>query len=129
MGRVFEAHKKLGMRGADGRGEVRKSVPNPEKEREAWKEHFETIQRGREQVEEKVWDNVTRKERADWLDKPPRDAEIEKCMRKMKNGKAAGADSFVAEFIRYGGPILKKSVCNVVRRMWGHALESKVGEE
>ena len=87
------------------------SVQNPEKEREAWREHFESIQRGREIAEERVWANIPQTEHvAEWMDAEPTDEEMGICIRKMQTGRAAGEDKVVAEYLKCGGPTLRKQI-------------------
>ena len=81
-----------------------------------------TIQKGRELAEEAVWQHVPRTAtRAHWMDKEPTDAELTICIRKMQNGRAAGEDGFLAEFLKFGSTKLRTLVFRVVRKMWRRA--------
>ena len=107
--RVFAIHKELGIR--DDRVKLQmttKTVLNPEAEREAWKEHFRTIQEGKEWAEEHVWENIKVEPMVyQWLTNTPSHEEIHKCGQKMSNNKAAGIDGFLAEFYKYGSETLQ----------------------
>ena len=98
------------------------TVADPEQEREEWKEHFRKLQEGREIAQETVWQNVARvDEVAEWLGEAPTDEEITSCGMKMKNGKAAGVDGFLAEFYKYGPDELRNEINSCVRQMWQNA--------
>lgn len=129
--RVFAIHKELGIR--DDRDKLQmttKTVLNPEAEREAWKEHFRTIQEGKEWAEEHVWENIKVEPMVyQWLTNTPSHEEIHKCGQKMSNNKAAGIDGFLAEFYKYGSETLQKQVSGLIQQMWQEALRGQFGEE
>ena len=129
--RVFAILKKLGIR--DDRVKLQmttNTVLNPEAEREAWKEHFRTIQEGKEWAEEHVWDNIKVEPMIyQWLAKTPSHEEIHTCGKQMSNNKAAGIDGFLAEFYKYGSEALQKQVSGLIQQMWQEALKGQLGEE
>ena len=128
--KVFQIHKQLGMRTEWLKVKATTSAPaDPISEREAWKNHFKQLQAGREQAADHVWHNVISQAEAGWLAQPPTDEEIAECGRKMKNGKAAGADGFIAEFYKYGSTGMKQQIHNLVKKMWAAALEANPGLE
>ena len=117
---VFEIHQKMGIRKEMGRRDgTARSVEDPDKEREAWKGHFHKLQEGKEEVDPRVWQKFRPKDaEATWLHETPSNKEIEKNMRKMKNGKAAGIDEVAAEVLKCVSPKLKSQIYKVVKEMW-----------
>ena len=103
--------------------------PDPSREREAWKLHFQKLQEGRETVEESVWDNVKSEPSAEWLADEPTSEEIHTCAKQMRNGKAAGSDGFMAEFYKYGGSQLQEQIQGLVKIMWHRATSAIPGQE
>ena len=74
--------------------------------------------------------NVARvDEVAEWLGEAPTDEEITACGMKMKNGKAAGVDGFLAEFYKYGPDELRNEINSCVRQMWQSAKSAVAGQE
>ena len=129
--RMFSACKELRDRRERARdGGTQKGVENPEEEREAWKQHFETIQAGSGEVSESVWEHLGEPcEIEEWLGEEPDGDEIWKSAEKMKCGKAAGEDDVAVEMIRFAGNALKKTVCKIVRKHWREAGEAEAGNE
>ena len=115
----------------EGRRDTGKNVSeDPDKEREAWKDHFAKISEEEGEVHNRVWANVSEgKEWAHWLGEPPTDIELDKCVSKMNNKRRPGKDKFVAELLKYGGKHLRKKVYQTVREMWKRAAEAEDGEE
>ena len=105
------------------------SVEDVVQEREAWKEHFEQVSKGRGSVNERVWENVTSNEVAHWLDVEPSIVEMEMALGQMKLRKAAGKDGVTVEVLKYGGEELKKRVFEVVQAMWRRAACAEEGHE
>ena len=128
---MFSACKELRDRRERARdGGTQKGVEHPEEEREAWKQHFETIQAGSGEVSESVWEHLGEPcEIEEWLGEEPDDDEIWKSAEKMKCGKAAGEDDVAVEMIRFAGNALKKAVCEIVRKHWREAGEAEAGNE
>ena len=130
--RVFALHRELGNRDERLRLAAipgRNQVENPIQEREEWKEHFRKIQEGREIAEDRVWDNVSGERAAHWMVDTPSEAEIRSCGMKMKSGKAAGVDGFLAEFYKVGREELQAQIHGVVQCMWVQARDSRNGLE
>ena len=92
-------------------------MANPEREREAWRQHFQTVSEGKEAVAPRVWEHIRAKPKQEWMGDAPNDDEIWRCLKRMKAGKAAGDDGFFAEFLMYGGEQLRTIVFDIVRRM------------
>ena len=106
-----------------------KQAQNPEAEREAWQAHFKAIQQDREIANDKVWDNIPitpDNQRAAWMDRPPTDGELDRCVGSMKIRKAPGEDRVMAEVLKYGSAKFRAAVYNVVRKMWTKAAEAPV---
>eukprot|EP00969_Alexandrium_andersonii_P290457 12837846-Alexandrium_andersonii.AAC.1 len=57
---------------------VRETVADPDREREAWAEHFRKISETRGQVADRVWSNVTSRPQVkqEWLGAPPSEIEL-----------------------------------------------------
>ena len=101
-----------------------------EKEREAWKEHFQKISEGRAEVKERVWKNIKKSGgNADWLGKIPSDIELEIALGKMKLRKKPGKDQVPVEILKYGGKQLRQKVFGIVQEMWASAAVAETGEE
>eukprot|EP00969_Alexandrium_andersonii_P087567 3863652-Alexandrium_andersonii.AAC.1 len=94
---------------------MRTSVADPDRERAAWARHFEEISLGRGEVADRVWCRipVVQQKRQEWLGGLPSDLELDKAVRAMKSGKAAGGDGVVAEALKYGGERQKKVVFRI----------------
>ena len=130
--RVFALHRELGNRDERLRLAAipgRNQVENPIQEREEWKEHFRKIQEGREIAEDRVWENVSGERAAHWMVDTPSEAEIRACGMKMKSGKAAGMDGFLAEDYKVGSEELQAQIHGVVQCMWVQARDSRNGLE
>ena len=122
MRRVYQVHKLRGIRQQLLKSSPAETAPaDPVSEREAWKEHFRKLQGGREQAEESVWANVKPEPLQSWLVNEPTDEEIHTCCKQMRNGKAAGADGFLADYYKYGGEALQWQIKGIVKDMWTHA--------
>ena len=108
----------------------RQSVGDVEKEREAWAAHVKKVSETRGAVPDNVWDNIKgRNQTETWLGCTPSDIELDKCVAKMKTRRAAGRDKFIAEFLKYGGPKLRKRVYEIVKKMWDLAAQAEEGRE
>ena len=130
-GATARALKKLDKR-EDGRrkGGTNEFVADPEKEREAWRQHFYTISQGRGRVNPEVWASIPKvRPMQKWMGEPPTKQEMDKCVGKMSMGRAGGEDGVLAEFIRYGGEKLRTQVYGVVKEMWLKATTAEVGQE
>ena len=128
---VFEAQKKLGMREETRtKNGTKETVADPEKEREAWKTHFESIQKRTEEVADRVWENIpVHTNIAHLMDEEPTDTEIDRAIAGMKSVKAAGADRAKAEYLKYCGSKMRSQIRTVARSMWNKAMQANEGEE
>ena len=131
QGELFRLFGEMKLRQFEGRRDRGKvTVSDVEKEREAWKGHFKKVSEGRGIVKETVWNSVGRNTKTTkWLGDEPWDRELEKCVAKMKTGRATWQDGFAAEMLKYGGSTLRKKVFGVVREMWKNAHNAAQGEE
>ncbi|CAJ1396225.1 unnamed protein product [Effrenium voratum] len=103
---------------------------DPQGEAEEWKQHFARIQAGRGEVADSVWIDVESREGIDtWLDGVPTLEEIRRSIGDMQCGKAPGTDSFMAEYLKYGGPALEAEIVVLVRTAWRRAAEAPAGRE
>jgi len=86
-------------------------------ENEKWMTHFsdlyegEIMTRGRDIVEE-------REEPTEELEKIPTYEEVTKCIKNLKNGKAAGSDQICGELLKYGGERVYERIYNLLKRVW-----------
>ena len=85
--------RKLCSRDGKQAKDTRTTVANVEKEREAWKRHFEKVSEEEGKVSEKVWASVPSRNAEDWMGQVPEDDELEEAFRKMKVGRAGGEAS------------------------------------
>ena len=103
------------------------TVGNPDADREAWKEHFQNIQKGKEDLNPRVWQNIQeKKDISTWLAEPPTHVELRRCVKSMKTNKASGVDNFAAEFLKYGSANLQKRIFNIVIKMWVKATTANL---
>ena len=64
-----------------------------------------------EEIEEMV--SESREYYNNELDKPIMIVEVQKIVKKLKNGKAAGTDGIVNEILRYGGDNMNQAICQL----------------
>ena len=126
QGELFRIHGLLGAHRNLKRRDGAQVLPTDiEAEREAWKEHFRTIQAGEGAVPDNVWENIQKAVyTADWLARTPTIEEIERVIGQLQNRRAAGEDGFMAEFLKYGGPTIQKAVHSVIFKAWEWATNS-----
>ena len=123
--------KEIGGRGEKKRDKgTRETVLDPEKEREAWKDHFAQITAEAGRVHPRVWNNVAKTDKKEkWMGEEPTEEEINEAITKMKIGKAGGYDEVTAEHIKYGGRELREEVHRIVKNMWTKAAYAEEGAE
>ena len=94
LGEMHRILKELRVRGHTKAKDGGKcTVADVEKEREAWKVHFEAVSKTRGEVAERVWENIPKaKGKAGWLGEPPTTIELNKCVSQTKAKRAPGAD-------------------------------------
>lgn len=120
LSQAKEHRKRFGLRRSD----------NPQQEAEDWKEHFRIIQEGVGNIPDEVWQDITPQgPPVQWLNSPPTHEEFTKAIRDMSCGKAPGADQFMTEYLKIGGPVLLAEVFAVVTTVWDKALRADPGQE
>ena len=131
LGELFALHRLLGAHMQVRRRDGGRVIPaDIEGEREAWRQHFQTIQAGAGQVPEHVWNNIPQPGQvATWLDTPPTGEEVERVIGQLSNRKAAGEDGFMAEFLKYGGADLLQVMVTIVQKSWADAVRAPEGRE
>ena len=95
----------------------RNLVRGTEERRRRWKEHFEALLNVGDQpmpseVMEKQSPNLVDEEPA------PSEAEVERAIKKLKNGKAAGCDGINAEMLKAGRGVLIKWIHRLISKIW-----------
>ena len=120
---MYKVISELKLREFAGRRDGgQQGVGDVETEREAWKDHFREVSRGRGHVNEQVWQTVPVRERKEyWMGSVPTNVELDRCVAKMKNKKKGGSDGFTAETLKFGGYVLRQKVYGVVKAMWTRA--------
>jgi len=85
--------------------------------RQRWKEHFEGLLNvgvDPDMRSEVMESTPTRSD-----DEPaPSEAEVEKALKSLKNGKAAGCDGINAEMLKAGGGVLVKWIHRLISKIW-----------
>lgn len=104
---------------------------NPAAEAEAWKQHFSKIQEGEGEVADSIWADIsTVQGDFSWLGSPPTKEEIQRAMNEMDTGRAPGSNLFMAEYLKFGGPVLQTKIAKIVRNIiWQSASTANEGEE
>ena len=126
---VFKVVREL-TKGASGkRGDGGQRHGMNQQEVEAWKGHFEAIQRGRGDVNPAVWEDVEVRERDRSLDDEPTWEEMNRAINEMKRGKTGGEDGMVAEYLKMGGTGLRTLLFRIVRQCWTSATLAEDGSE
>lgn len=100
-----------------------------EEEVEAWKNHFEDLQKGKEKVNERVWQAITVIPTNSELGARPTRDEVRRAINKMKLGKAGGEDEMLAEYLKMGSEEVFDKVFTIVDIMWQRATQAADGEE
>jgi hypothetical protein len=104
-------------------------VADPKAERGAWKMHFEKVSADEGLVQERVWQNIPKHPRQQWMGEDPTEEEMTKALRCMQEGKAGGDDDALVEYIKHGGERLKQEVFRIVQEMWREAAYAEKGKE
>lgn len=60
---------------------------------------------------------------------PPTKEEIQRAINEMDAGRAPGGDLFMAEYLKFGGPVLKTEIAKLVHSIWQSASTANEGEE
>ena len=96
---------------------------------EAWKDHFQAIQQGIGEVDDSIWPDISQRPIDTSLDDPPSWEEFLRAIKEMRLGKAGGEDTMLAEYIKFGGPQLRKEVYRIVQECWQSATTAPPGKE
>ena len=88
---------------------------------EAWKDHFQATQQGIGEVDDSIWPDISQRPIDTSLDDPPSWEEFLRAIKEMRLGKAGGEDTMLAEYIKFGGPQLRRR-CTVLYRNVGSRL-------
>ena len=109
---------------------VKRTVADPEEDKEAWKDSLSSIQKDKGEVSSLVWDliPVVPQPHTD-LANPPTWKEYQIALNKMHFGKRGGIDDATVELIRFGGERLQSTVFDVVCSMWTDAAQAPPGHE
>ncbi|CAJ1414131.1 unnamed protein product, partial [Effrenium voratum] len=96
----------------------------------AWKDFLSSIQSGRGEVSEEVWQYIPEASSVEgWLAEPPTRKEFNTALSRMKTGKRGGWDDITAELIKFGGEPLQSTVFQIITDMWREAAEAGPGLE
>ena len=110
-------------------GDGGRKMAASQEEVEAWKDHFAAIQAGIGEVNPNIWPDITSRPECHELDSKPTWEEYIKAVQDMKLSKAGGEDMMLAEYLKFGGPMLTQEVFRVVTDCWTAAVEASDGQE
>ena len=96
---------------------------------EAWKDHFQAIQQGIGEVDDSIWADITSRDADISLNDTPTWEEFLKAIGDMRLGKAGGDDLMLGEYLKFGGPKLRKEVYRIIQDTWATAASAPEGEE
>jgi exonuclease III len=100
----------------DVQGSLIRSV---EERRLRWKEHFEGLLNvGPQHVTPNVTPAPRPSNEGNEEELVPSEADVERAIERLKNGKAAGCDRINAEMLKAGGGVLVKWVHRLIRKIW-----------
>ncbi|CAK9056851.1 LINE-1 retrotransposable element ORF2 protein (ORF2p) [Includes: Reverse transcriptase [Durusdinium trenchii] len=127
----WQVCRQLGMRdNPASRAPSRRTVADPELDREAWRTFLAGIQTGAGEVDPSVWQFVPSADSPDMsLATPPSWSEFLDALAGMHNGKRGGCDNVTVELIRYGGSQLQQEVFKTLLQMWSDAATAVPGHE
>ena len=116
----WQVCRQLGMRdNPASRAPSRRTVADPELDREAWRAFLAGIQTGAGEVDPSVWQLVPSADSPDLsLATPPSWSEFHDALAGMRNGKRGGCDNVTVELIRYGGSQLQQEVFKTLLHMY-----------
>lgn len=107
------------------KNEKGEQLHDKEQIKDRWSEHFKKVL-NRDRVESVIDENEKIIEKLDINCEPFTVEELNTVVKKLKNGKAAGPDQVVGEFLKYGGSVLKNKLLEVINRIF---LEGEVPED
>ena len=127
----WQVCRQLGTRdNPASRAPSRRTVADPELDREAWRTFLAGIQTGAGEVDPSVWQFVPSADSPDMsLATPPSWSEFLDALAGMHNGKRGGCDNVTVELIRYGGSQLQQEVFKTLLQMWSDAATAVPGHE
>lgn len=127
----WQVCRQLGLRDHPcSRTPSRRTVANPDLDREAWKHFLSGIQADSGEVNPAVWEFVPVAPAPDpSLPGLPSRAEFEAALSSMRNGKRGGVDNVTIELVRYGGDVLQQEVFSTLQQMWSDAATAEPGHE
>ena len=127
----WQVCKTLGFRDTRNFHQVcKRTAPQPELEREAWKAFLADIQKDAGTVNPSVWEHVPETTSlAMDLSSPPSRKEFNLALGKMHLGRRGGIDDVTVELIKFGGSLLQDQVFNIISNMWTEACMAEQGKE
>ena len=104
----------------------RNLADNPLAEAASWRQRFKNIQNGATPVADRVWGNIHQAPLAEsfQLEAVPDYTEIRRAIKKMKVGKAPGADGVTVEMLKWAPENLLQSVADIVQKVWTASIQA-----
>ena len=83
-----------------------------------WAEHFNNVLNRPSSINAEAIARMPQVEINTSLAEPPGEAEVQKAIKLLSNGKAPGSDSIPAEIYKAGGPVLIQKLTELLQAMW-----------
>ena len=97
-------------------------ITDPDKILDRWVEHFDGVLNQPSDFDPSVLDEIPQWETNHALDAQPTLAEVEKSIKQLATGKAAGSDGIPPDVYKHGGSSLRKQLLCLYRQCWTEGI-------